>query len=85
MKDLMLDDKMDMLVYIIKDFLKKKRNIVCNITYDDLEETDDTYIMLIQIKDYAKIYFVNKQKLKDNLAIDLAEYILKGLNIDLEF
>ena len=84
MKDLMLDDKMDMLVYIIKDFLKKK-NIVCNITYNDLEETDDTYIMLIQIKDYAKIYFVNKQKLKDNLAIDLAEYILRGLNIDLEF
>lgn len=84
MKDLMLDDKMDMLVYIIKDFLKK-RNIVCNITYNDLEDTDDKYIMLIQIKDYAKIYFVNKQKLKDNLAIDLAEYILKGLNIDLEF
>lgn len=84
MKDLMLDDKMDMLVYIIKDFLKK-RNIVCNITYNDLEETDDKYIMLIQIKDYAKIYFVNKKKLKDNLTIDLAEYILKGLNIDLEF
>lgn len=84
MKDLMLDDKMEMLVYIIKDFLKK-RNIVCNITYNDLEETDDKYMMLIQIKDYAKIFFVNKQKLKDNLAIDIAKEILEQIKDDLEF
>lgn len=84
MKDLMLDDKMDMLVYIIKDFLKK-RNIVCNITYNDLEETDDKYMMLIQIKDNAKIYFVNKQKLMDNLAIEIAKEILEQIKNDLEF
>ena len=84
MKDLMLDDKMDMLVYIIKDFLKK-RNIVCNIAYNDLEETEDKYMILIHIKDCAKIYFVNKQKLKDSLAIDIAKEILEQIKNDLEF
>lgn len=84
MKDGMLEDKMEMLKYILHDFLITQ-NINVNITYNDLGDTDDKYIMLIQIKDYAKIYFVNKQKLKDNLAIEIAKEILEQIKNDLKF
>lgn len=82
MKDLMLDDKMEMIDYILNDLFKKE-----HITGDMYYKTydDDKYIIDIEIKEYKTMIYISKLKIKDSLAIDIAKEILEQIKNDLEF
>lgn len=88
MKDLMLDDKMEMIAYILNDLLKKEY-ITGDIHYKTYDE--DKYIIDIEIKEYKQIIhyktmiYISKLKIKDSLAIEIAKEILEQIKNDLEF